>query len=136
MKNLGVWIDQKEANIITVDEDQSIKTKTIYSDVETRVRIEGEKKQFGRFGDQYLVDEKGKKNRIEEYTGRYLNKVVKEIKEADQIMIFGPAQTKVKLEKLMLQDPAISLKLKETLTSDNMTDNQKIAYVKDYFKAR
>ena len=78
MRNTGVWIDQREANIIVI-EDSNIATKTIYSDVETRVRVEGEKKQFGRFGDQFLVDEKGKKNRIEEYTGRYLNKVLKEV---------------------------------------------------------
>jgi hypothetical protein len=134
MKNVGVWIDQKEANIITVGDDDSISSKTIYSDVETRVRIDGEKKQFGRFGDQYLVDEKGKKNRIEEYTGRYLSKVIKEFKGADQIMIFGPAQTKKKLSKLMLEDPDLNAKLKETLASDNMTHNQKMAYVKDYFK--
>ena len=134
MKNVGVWIDQKEANIITVGDDKSISSKTIYSDVETRVRIEGEKKQFGRFGDQYLVDEKGKKNRIEEYTARYLAKVMNVLKSADQIMIFGPAQTKKKLEKLMLEDPNMNVKLKETLVSDNMTDNQKMAYVKDYYK--
>ncbi len=134
MKNAGVWIDQKEANIITIGDDESISSKTIYSDVETRVRIEGEKKQFGRFGDQYLVDEKGKKNRIEEYTGRFLGKVIKEFKDVDQIMIFGPAQTKKKLAKLMLEDPELNAKLKETRASDNMTHNQKMAYVKKYFK--
>lgn len=133
MKNVGVWIDQKEANIITID-DESIETKTIYSDVETRIRVEGEKKQFGRFGDQYLVDEKGKKNRIEEYTGKYLAKVMKELEKADKIMIFGPALTKKKLEKLMMDDPSLNVKLKETRVSDNMTDNQKMAYVKKYFK--
>ncbi len=134
MKNVGVWIDQKEANIITLVDEEAIKTKTIYSDVETRVRIEGEKKQFGRFGDQYLVDEKGKKNRIEQYTTRYLNRVIDELKSADQIMVFGPAQTKKRLEKMMFEDQNLVQKLKETKVSDNMTDNQKIAYVKDYFK--
>ena len=67
MRKVGVWIDQKEANIITLSRDTAY-SKTIYSDVETRIRIEGEKKQFGRFGDQYLVDEKGKENRVKEYT--------------------------------------------------------------------
>ncbi|MGA9270602.1 MAG: hypothetical protein WBV45_08275 [Lutimonas sp.] len=134
MKNVGVWIDQKEANIITLANEDAIKTKTIYSDVETRVRIEGEKKQFGRFGDQYLVDEKGKKNRIEQHTMRYLNKVRDELRSADQIMVFGPAQTKKRLEKLMFEDPNLVQKLKEIKASDNMTDNQKIAYVKAYFK--
>jgi len=134
MRNVGVWIDQKEANIITLVNEEAIKTKTIYSDVETRIRVEGEKKQFGRFGDQYLVDEKGKKNRIEEYTTRYLNKVVDELKSADQILVFGPAQTKKRLEKLMFEDQSLTEKLKEIKVSDNMTDNQKIAYVKAYFK--
>ena len=134
MKNVGVWIDQKEANIITLVNEEAIKTKTIYSDVETRVRIEGEKKQFGRFGDQYLVDEKGKKNRIEEYTTRYLNRVINELQSADQIKVFGPAQTKKRLEKMMFEDQNLVQKLKETKVSDNMTDNQKIAYVKNYFK--
>ena len=134
MRNVGVWIDQKEANIITLVNKDAIKTKTIYSDVETRIRVEGEKKQFGRFGDQYLVDEKGKKNRIEEYTTRYLNKVVDELKSADQILVFGPAQTKKRLEKLMFEDQSLIEKLKEIKVSDNMTDNQKIAYVKAYFK--
>ena len=136
MKNVGVWIDQKEANIITVADEDAIKTKTIYSDVETRIRVEGEKKQFGRFGDQYLVDEKGKKNRIEEYTNRYLNRVVEELKSADQIMVFGPAQTKKRLEKLLFEDAGLTQKLREIKVSDNMTDNQKIAYVKDYFKKK
>ncbi len=134
MRNVGVWIDQKEANIITLVNEDAIKTKTIYSDVETRIRVEGEKKQFGRFGDQYLVDEKGKKNRIEEYTTRYLNKVVDELKSADQILVFGPAQTKKRLEKLIFSDQNLTQKLKEIKVSDNMTDNQKIAYVKAYFK--
>ncbi len=134
MRNVGVWIDQKEANIITLVNEEAIKTKTIYSDVETRIRVEGEKKQFGRFGDQYLVDEKGKKNRIEEYTTRYLNKVVDELKSADQILVFGPAQTKKRLEKLIFSDQNLTQKLKEIKVSDNMTDNQKIAYVKAYFK--
>ena len=136
MKNVGVWIDQKEANVITLENEGAIKTKTIYSDVETRVRVEGEKKQFGRFGDQYLVDEKGKKNRIEEYTVRYLNKVVKELGSADRIMVFGPAQTKNRLEKMMFEDRNLSQKVAEVKVSDNMTDNQKIAYVKAFYKEK
>lgn len=133
MKKLGIWIDQKEANLITISE-KTVFSKTIYSDVETRIRIEGESKQFGRFGDQYLVDEKGKENRIKEYEKKYLMRILGELDEADEILLFGPAQTKIKLEKLMLSKPDVSVKLRETKTSGNMTHNQKIAYVKDYFK--
>jgi hypothetical protein len=133
MQKIGVWIDQKEANLIRVTPD-GVKSKTIYSDIETRIRIEGEKKKFGRFGDQFLVDEKGKENRIREYTQKFLQKVLKEVSTADEVLIFGPAQTKFKLEKLILAKPELSLKLKEIKTSGQMTHNQKLAFVREYYK--
>lgn len=133
MRKIGVWIDQKEANIITLERGGDY-SKTIYSDVETRIRIEGEKKQFGRFGDQYLVDEKGKENRVKEYTQKYLHRVLKELSKADEILLFGPAQTKFKLEKLISEIPEMVIKLKDIKTSENMTHNQKSAYVRDYYK--
>jgi len=133
MSKVGIWIDQKEANLITLTEN-AILSKTIYSDIETRIRIKGEKKQFGRFGDQYLVDEKGKENRIKIYTQKYLLRVAKELSKAEEIFLFGPAQMKIKLEKLILDIPELALKLKDTRTSEKMTHNQKLAYVKAYYK--
>ena len=94
MRKIGIWIDQKEANLITLTKND-VYSKTIYSDIETRVRIDGEKKQFGRFGDQFLVDEKGKENKLKEYTQKYLLRVLKELSSADEILLFGPAQTKL-----------------------------------------
>lgn len=133
MRKIGIWIDQKEANLITLTKND-VYSKTIYSDIETRVRIDGEKKQFGRFGDQFLVDEKGKENKLKEYTQKYLLRVLKELSSADEILLFGPAQTKFKLEKLISSQPELAVKHKETKTSENMTHNQKLAYVKDYYK--
>jgi hypothetical protein len=133
MRKIGIWIDQKEANLITLTKN-AIYSKTIYSDIETRVRIEGEKKQFGRFGDQFLVDEKGKENRIKEYTQKYLLRVLKKLHSADEILLFGPAQTKFKLEKLISSIPELAIKQREIKTSENMTHNQKLAYVKDFYK--
>jgi len=132
MKKTGIWLDQKEANIITLVDD-SFQKKTIYSDIETRERFEGEKKQFGRFGDQYLNNEQGKSNRISEQTNRYLNTIISELKNTDELFLFGPAQTKVKLEKAILNNPDLSSKLKEILNAEKMSENQKVAYVKDYF---
>ena len=49
-------------------------------------------------------------------------------------MLFGPAQTKGKLEKIILKDPGVAIKLMEVKISEKMTHNQKIAYVKDFYK--
>lgn len=133
MKKVGIWLDQKEANVITLFENTQ-QNKIIYSDIETRERFKGETKQFGRFGEQFLNYEKSQQKRIEDLTNRYLNKIIEEINNVDEIMLFGPAQTKNKLEKLILINPNLSSKLKGVQVSDSMTKNQKIAYVKNYFK--
>ena len=133
MRKVGIWIDQREANIISLKEG-AIFSKTIYSDIETRIRIEGEKNQFGRFGNQYLVDEKGKENRIKEFTQKYLHRVLSELSTADEIILFGPAQTKFRLEKLISELPEMVIKMQDVKTSENITHNQKLAYVRDYYK--
>lgn len=133
MKKVGIWLDQKEANVITLFENTQ-QQKIIYSDIETRERFEGETKQYGRFGEQYLNYEKGQQKRIKDLTNRYLNKIIQELNNVDEIMIFGPAQTKIKLEKLIQGNPNLLSKLKDVQVSDNMTENQKVAYVKKYFK--
>jgi len=132
MKKTGIWLDQKEANIITLIGD-IVNSKTIHSDIETRERFEGETKAFGRFGDQFLNNEKSKKNKINDQTTKYLNLIIKEIEQTDEILIFGPAQTKIKLENLIQNNANISSKLVEVQKAENMTENQKVAYVKKFF---
>lgn len=133
MKYGGVWIDQKEANIIVI-EDKHIEDKTIFSEIETRERIEGESKVFGRFGEQYLNNEKGKKNKIDELTKSYFKKIINSLKNIDELLIFGPAQTKIKFAKTIHNDPVLSTKLNDIQNAEQMTANQKVAFVKNYFK--
>jgi len=133
MRNIGIWLDQKEAMIVTLYENTA-STKMIYSEIETRERIPGESKIYGRFGDQFLNDEKNKENRINELTTRYLSNIVDQLMKADEILIFGPAQIKTKLEKLIQKNHVLAAKLKSVQNANNMTDNQKVAYVKEYFK--
>ncbi len=132
MKKVGIWLDQKEALIVTVI-NNSVTKNLVVSDIETRERIPGEKKIFGRFGDQYLNDEKSKKNKINDLTTRYLNAILAQLKKVDEVLLFGPAQTKIKLEKLINTDNNLSSKLKSVQNANNMTENQKVAFVKNYF---
>ena len=133
MKKVGIWIDQKAANVISIDENQE-QTETIYSEIDNRERFPGEGKQFGRFGDQYLVKEKKQTNQFNQQLKKYLTSVVDAVKDSDQILVFGPAQTKKELEKLMLEKPDLSSKLSGVISAEQMTDNQKVAYVRDYYK--
>ena len=62
--------------------------------------------------------------------------MAKELSKADEIFLFGPAQMKLKLEKFISGIPELAVKMKETRTAENMTHNQKLAYVKDFYKIK
>lgn len=132
MKKAGIWLDQKEAKVITLADD-SEEIKTIYSQIETRERIPGESKIYGRFGKQYLNDEKTKEIKIDAQLKRYLNEVIQTLEGKDELMIFGPGKTKKELEKLIRNHPGMYARLKEIRIAKQMTENQKVAYVKDFF---
>lgn len=132
MKKAGIWLDQKEAKVIILADD-SEEIKTIYSQIETRERIPGQSKVYGRFGKQYLNDEKTKEIKIDAQLKRYLNEVIQTLEDKDELMIFGPGKTKKELEKLIRNHPGMYARLKEIRIAKQMTENQKVAYVKDFF---
>jgi hypothetical protein len=134
-KQIGVWINLKKA-VITSLEENNHEVKTIYSFIEGRERIPGEKKAFTRFGNQVLEFGKKKQNRLANEKREYLKKVLNELKGADEIVLSGPAGMKTELEKLIQDNTVISSRLKGVETTDSMTENQIVAWVKKYFEGK
>ena len=57
------------------------------------------------------------------------------MKDANAILIFGPAQAKDKFRKELQENyKDINAIVKAVKPADNMTDNQVKAFVKDFFK--
>lgn len=132
-KQTGIWIDLKKAKIVTLSGDQKT-LKTINSGINTRERVPGESKTFGRFGEQYLDNEKTKEQKIKKQTKEFIRLVMQEIADCEAIVIFGPANMKHELEKEIKADHSLAPKLKGVVPADSMTDNQTSAWVLDYFK--
>ncbi|MDN5203713.1 hypothetical protein QQ008_20150 [Fulvivirgaceae bacterium BMA10] len=132
-KQLGIWIDTERAVLVALS-DGHTSVETIFSDVERITRDEGEGKEFTRFGDQYLDLERKKERRLENQTKQFLDKVIAQLKSCDEFVIFGPAEKKTALKKLIATKPDIAQKLCGVQTADSMTDNQLVAWVKEYFK--
>lgn len=59
-----------------------------------------------------------------------------ELKGADEIVLSGPAGMKTELEKLIQDDTDLSSRLKGVETTDRMTENQIVAWVKKYFEGK
>lgn len=133
MKNLGVWIDKEKALIVTL-ENKTEKFITIKSEVENYHPSGG----FGlgyKGSPQDAMAENKYMEREKNQLKSYFKNLVNEIKDADAIVIFGPAQTGEKFRKeLDEQYKDVSAKVKGLQKADSMTDNQIIAWVKDFYK--
>jgi molybdopterin converting factor small subunit len=129
----GIWIDKKKALIVTLKDGKEESREVFESDVVTRERIEGESKTFGRFGDQFLNEERKKEAREELQIKDFLDELSEKLRDADEIVIFGPAEMKTELRKHMEKDHRLSIKIRGVESADSMTDNQIAAWVRDYF---
>jgi len=131
-KNIGIWIDTKHAVIINLSNNNH-SVKIVNSTIETRERVDGESKKFGRFGGQYLTYEKNRMHRRNEQTNQFLKRLLKEIQNCDEIVLFGPSKMKKIFEKEIKGNMQISNKLAGVYNSDLLTENQMVAWVKNYF---
>ena len=128
----GIWLDHEKATIITLVRN-GYKLNIIESDIVTRERADGETKTYGRFGDQSLSQEKHKERRIREQTSKFLKKLLGEIKDVDELVLFGPANMKKELEKHIRNDSILTSKLIAVESADSMTDDQMVAWVKKFY---
>ncbi|WP_413999852.1 hypothetical protein ACMDB5_04650 [Flavobacterium sp. W1B] len=132
-KQAGIWIDSTKAIIVTLNGGKESITE-IQSDLENRVYHDKEGDKGSFFGNQHIDSQKSFDERKKHQTNAYLKDVISNINGADELYIFGPADTKTKLEKKINEDKsAIASKLKSVETADNMTSNQIVAKVKKFY---
>ena len=133
-KQVGIWIDTKKAIIVTLDGRKEEKITEIDSDVENSVyhNKEGNKGTFS--GSHHSDSETKFDNRKKEEMDYYLKSVMSNIKGSDYLYIFGPAETKIKLEQKIRDEKSLGkINLKAVETADNMTLNEIVAKVKDFY---
>lgn len=132
-KNIGIWIDTKQAIIIKLSNDKH-SVKIIDSDIETRERVAGESKKFGRFGGQYMTFDKNKLNKRNEQTNHFIKSLLKEIENCESVVLFGPSKMKNIFAKELSKNLQLTNKLMGVFNSKLLTENQMVAWVKDFYK--
>lgn len=133
-KQVGIWIDTKKAIIVTLDGHKEEKITEIDSEVENNVyhNKEGNKGTFS--GSHHSDNETKFDNRKKEQMDYYLEAVMGYIKKSDYLYIFGPGETKLKLEQKIRDEKSLGkINLKAVETTDSMTLNQIVAQVKDFY---
>lgn len=128
----GVWIDRKKAVIVTFSNgDKSV--LTLESGMEGQERTDGETDQQSRFGKQSVNDERTKERRMEKEFTEYLHKVAESLTDSDAIALFGPADAKTRLMKVLDSRHDMQNRVRGIKTVDSMSDNQIAALVRTYY---
>jgi hypothetical protein len=134
MINIGIWLDKKNAHIVTLTKEKE-DFKTIISNVED-FRIHGGSGTRFKGGPQDVVQDSKYLEREKHQFKAYFKELALEIEDADGILIFGPAEVKDKFKKeLESLYEHINVKVKGVQTADSMTDNQIKAWARDFFKS-
>jgi hypothetical protein len=129
----GIWIDSSKAIIVTLNGGKE-KITEIDSEIENSLyhNKEGNK---GTFSGAHQSDSETKfENRKNEQTDYFIEAVLSNVKKADELYVFGPAETKTKLEQKIQHQNIINPSiLRAVETSDKMTLNEIVAQVKDFY---
>jgi len=131
-KKVGIWLDSEKAYIISLINGRE-KLEKIESNVESRVRYEGEKKSFSRIGGQLVNPQKKKTKRKKQQLKNYFQNILKKTKDAGDIYIFGPAEAKTGLNKEYSKHKELQSKVLRVENSGKLTENQMIAQVREVF---
>jgi stalled ribosome rescue protein Dom34 len=135
MKNTGIWLDKEKALIVTIE--NGLETlNTFTSNIEHFHPSGGSGTRF-KGGPQDVVQDSKYLDREKQQLKKYYKSLASEIKDADALVIFGPADTNEKFSKELHKNfKSLSAKIKDVKKADSMTENQVKAWVRDFFKSR
>jgi hypothetical protein len=133
MKQIGIWMDKKEAFVVTVTDGET-KMRTIASDVEF-FNPKGGSRSKTPWGPQQVVHDDRYTARETQQLNRYYDSLTEMLGDAEAIVLFGPAGTNAEFKKrLDAVHPGVGARVKDVLTADSMTANQVKALIREYFQ--
>jgi len=121
IKQIGIWMDHASAHLMTLTSG-NMETKIIDS------KFTHEEKQ-----DILHKGEKAMHHKEEQEQSAYYNAIASEIKQYEEVLLFGPTEAKSELLNLLKADHNFDKINMEIRSADKMTENQKHAFVKEYF---
>jgi stalled ribosome rescue protein Dom34 len=135
MKRTGIWLDKRKAHIVSFyDSKESF--NTILSNVENFNVSGGSGTRF-KGGPQDVVQDSKYLERKKHQLKRYFETLVSDIKNANEIVIFGPAETAEKFYKeLSEKHHDLFTKVLDVVKSDSMTKKQVKAWVRDFYNIK
>lgn len=130
-RNVGLWIDHKQAYAIWSPEG---KVEVIPSRIEPPAHYSGGTQLGGKLNQKADVELRHN-DRFRLQLNKYYQQVMSVLKSADSILIMGPGKAKIELEKVIKKNKSMQKRIREVQTTDKMTKNQMIAYVRKFYQS-
>lgn len=132
MRRIGIWLDKKNAHIVEIHDDR-VSLNTILSEVED-FNIHGGSGTKFKGGPQDVVQDSRYLEREKQQLKKYFKNIVSAVSDAEDLVIFGPAETGEKFYKELTESYSdIKAKVKDVVKTDSMTKNQVKAWVKEFY---
>ena len=131
MKLVGVWLDYKEVNIITLKDDD-ISISSFPSGIDPG-KAKGGHRSKQPFGPMDKVSESKHEEKRKLQEERFFKSICEHVMDCDEVFIMGPAQAKIGLRKYMAKYRDLFSKLQDVITVDSITENQKVEKVKNFY---
>jgi hypothetical protein len=155
-KKVGIWVDTEKAVFISIDQKkrpiavhQIVQGKrksklpkelnelqaVLSSSIQTKLRIPGDSKEFSRSGNQHYSTELKNSHKFQNEKKHYFRNILEGIKDADEVVIFGPSNIKKELENQIEKNPRLQTHLAGVQSADAMSDRQMVRWVENYFSS-
>ncbi|WP_318345592.1 hypothetical protein [Flagellimonas baculiformis] len=132
MKQVGIWLDKQEATGVVLQNGKE-SFFSIPSELDF-YNPKGGSRSKTRWGPQEVVHDSKYLEREKHQLKKYFEEIAQALEDADQLAIFGPAETPEKfVGSLEENHPGLAEKIKVKEKADSMTDNQLKALVKKSF---
>lgn len=131
-KKVGLWVDHRRAVIVTI-ENKTVETREIQSNMEKHVRFSSGTHGSSSDDSQGSTAEDVRDRQFGDHLDIFYDEVIKLIRDADSIWIFGPGEAKVELEN-RLRHAELGARVVGIETVDKMTNQQIAAKVRELFQ--
>lgn len=132
-KHVGVWLNHKQACLVILS-DQPIVQQWIDSEVEGKKRSTGRSRGMQSHpAHEATTSDTGLLRQRNKQLSQYYKQLVEHLKDAEKIYIFGPGIAKLELQKALSKNRRLTKKIVGVEVSDQLTDRQITAKVKNVF---
>ena len=131
-RNVGLWIDHKQAYLIWNEDG---KVEIIPSQIEPPAHRSGGTQLGGKLNQKADVEVR-RSDRFRLQINKYYQQVIQAIKDASSIFVMGPGEAKIEFQKAIQRRKHLHNRLLKVETTDKMTKNQMIAYVRKFYQDR